>query len=426
MRKENGVLTGVTEDDLELLKSNPDEFWKGVTKIGGRAFKGCSSLTSINIPKGVTEIAKGAFQDCLSLTSITIPNSITKIGEYAFTHCSNLTSITIPNSVTKIEKGAFWDCKSLTSINIPDSVTKIGKGVFCGCKSLTSINIPEGVRWIGDDAFKGCLSLEEFNVEPGNTKYKTTPDKRCLLDSDNKLIRFAPAGLTSYSIPEGVTKIDYGAFDHCASLTSINIPEGVRWIEEGAFRDCSSLEEFNVEPGNTKYKTTPDKRCLLDSDTELAAFAPAGLTSYSIPEGVRCIGKDAFRGCLSLTSITIPKGVTKIADYAFRDCSSLTSITIPEGVTKIKWAAFEGCPNLSKKSERRTREQLDSIFLMWLCRVFTGNLTLVERDAIITIIENNRVLIDSDARLKNKAHEIVVIAKSLYKTGKDEENEENE
>ena len=40
MEKKDGVLIDVKEDDLELLKSNPDEFWEGVTKIGEDAFLG--------------------------------------------------------------------------------------------------------------------------------------------------------------------------------------------------------------------------------------------------------------------------------------------------------------------------------------------------------------------------------------------------
>ncbi len=47
-------------------------FSDGVTRIGWGAFEGCSSLTSITIPKGVTSIEFDAFKDS-ALTSITLP-----------------------------------------------------------------------------------------------------------------------------------------------------------------------------------------------------------------------------------------------------------------------------------------------------------------------------------------------------------------
>ena len=110
-----------------------------VTSIGYRAFRDCSSLTSLTIPNSVTSIGNEAFYKCSSLTSVTIPNSVTSMGEYAFAYCSSLPSVTIPDSVTSIEAGAFYCCFSLTSIILPNSVTSIGEDAFYDCSSLTDI-----------------------------------------------------------------------------------------------------------------------------------------------------------------------------------------------------------------------------------------------------------------------------------------------
>ena len=67
--------------------------------------------------------------------SITIPEkvriggkvyTVTSIGKEAFKYCSRLTSINIPKSVTSIGEGAFYECRRLTSIYIPLGVTIIG------------------------------------------------------------------------------------------------------------------------------------------------------------------------------------------------------------------------------------------------------------------------------------------------------------
>ena len=128
-----------------------------VTSIGEMAFEGCSSLITFtvdannpnysaegcmlfdkkktelicavgsqktyDIPSSVTSIGGKAFRKCRSLTSINIPSSVTSIGAAAFLYCSSLTSINIPSFVTSIEDYAFYGCSSLTSINIPSSVT---------------------------------------------------------------------------------------------------------------------------------------------------------------------------------------------------------------------------------------------------------------------------------------------------------------
>ena len=161
------VLGYVTNDDLELLKTNPAEFWKDVTSIANSAFRGCSSLTSIAIPEGVTMIGDSAFRGCLSLTSIAIPEGVTRIGDFAFNECSSLTTINIPESVTEIGDSAFGSCSSLTTIKIPEGVTKIGKYAFDECSSLTTINIPESVTEIEPFVFGYCEKLQEVIVPEG-------------------------------------------------------------------------------------------------------------------------------------------------------------------------------------------------------------------------------------------------------------------
>ena len=62
------------------------------------------------IPDGTTEIEKSAFKGCTSLQSIEIPDSVTEIGDEAFGDCPNLQSIEIPDSVTRINYSAFYGC----------------------------------------------------------------------------------------------------------------------------------------------------------------------------------------------------------------------------------------------------------------------------------------------------------------------------
>ena len=143
---------------------------ESVTKIGEAAFVCCSSLESIVVAEGnpVYDSREGCNAIIETKTNIlrygckstNIPQSVTKIGGHAFCGCTSLESVTIPEAATEIEDYTFCDCRLLESITIPKSVTKIGNSTFKGCRSLTSITIPESVTEIGSLAFRGCTSLK--------------------------------------------------------------------------------------------------------------------------------------------------------------------------------------------------------------------------------------------------------------------------
>ena len=296
----------------------------GVTSIGGNAFSGCTSLTSITVPNSVTSIGFNAFADCSGLTSITIPKNVTSIGDYAFDGCSGLTSITIPNNVTSIGRSTFNSCTGLTSVTIPDGVASIGDYAFYKCTGLTSITIPNSVAVIGDWAFYGC------------------------------------SGLTSITIPNSVTSIGYSAFYGCTGLTSITIPHSVTSIGGSAFSGCSELSSIdfpnasNCDIGSNVFYNTKWFENVGDYDYVyfgdcLYRYKGIGKTA-TIKNGTKKIWSGAFLDCSSLTSVTIPNSVTSIGDAAFSSCTGLTSITIPNSVTSIGERAFYYCTSLTSVS----------------------------------------------------------------------------
>ena len=168
--------------------------------------------------------------------------------------------------------GDYYYYDNLFNNKVYTSNDEIGEYAFAYCSGLTSLTLPVGITSIGEFAFSGC------------------------------------SGLTSLTLPAGITSIGEYAFYGCSGLTSLNLPAGITEIGESTFSDCS------------------------------------GLTSLTLPDGITSIGSRAFYGCSGLTSLTLPAGITSIGSYAFYGCSGLTSIYVyAEKVPKIGEDVFKGC-----------------------------------------------------------------------------------
>ena len=121
--------TEVTDEDLE--NAIEDEFGVKYSKDWKRLLDAPSGLKGeYSIRNGVKVIGNRTFKGCDSLTSINIPNSVTNIGNEAFYNCSSLISINIPDSVTNIGKSAFWGCYNLPYKIESDIINRFGEKVF--------------------------------------------------------------------------------------------------------------------------------------------------------------------------------------------------------------------------------------------------------------------------------------------------------
>ena len=241
----------------------------------------CSDSDSPSIPIAETILIEYISTDSQIIT----PTSVNGFGArlVSNTYKDGMGTISFASPVTAIGERAFWNCTTLQAINIPLRVRAINDSAFGGCENLEGITIPASVMDIGDGAFAYCNNLEVFNG-----KFSTL-DGRCLIIG-RKLVAFAPDGLTTYNIPDGVIEIAGGAFEGCQSLASVGIPTTVTDIDERAFAYCLSLDNITV------------------------------------PNGVTELDPSTFEGCTTLATVILPASLREIDARVFAGCTALTNI----------------------------------------------------------------------------------------------------
>lgn len=291
------------------------------TRISSSAFSGCAALASINIPTAVNAIGTSSFDGCTALTKLAMPETLASIGEYAFRN-SGLTSLTLYRNLTIIGKYAFDGCKDLTSINFPANVTEIKEYTFNNCAKLKDIVLPNGLIYIKDYAFNGCTALGKVTI-PGGVQ-NISPGA------------FKNSGLTEVILKEGVMSLSNNSFDGCLLLKKVTFPTTMKTI--GGFSNTGIKEiafAANAAP---------------EAISSFAFLNCDSLSTITLPNSIKEIGRGAFYDCDTLQSITLPTSIKAIAGQTFHHCNSLKSIKIPEGVTSIGYDAFAYCSKLTSIS----------------------------------------------------------------------------
>ena len=322
-----------------------------------------NSFHTLVLPQGLTNIGDNAFSDCAALQAVAIPTTVTNIGAAAFQNCTALTTVLIPEGVQHLEDNAFKGCSALATVYAQaQTLPTLGIAAFNSkpvCYVPTgqlsayqasdwanfATNITEQDKKCGDNLYYLFADSTLTIVGTGEMSYSSLPwtssqIARAFLPDGLKSIyssAFNSSKLTSISLPNTLTTINYRAFSSCSQLTSIVLPDSVTSIGQEAFyysgiyNSTANWENGALYIGNY----------LIATNSNLPA-------TYAIKEGTRLIADYTFSGkSSSLTSVTIPESVVAIGNYAFYNCSNITYIRIPNSVKHIGYRAFYNCSQLA-------------------------------------------------------------------------------
>ncbi len=338
--------------------------------MGEGAFYGCSSLTSVSLPR-VEAIPAGAFRGCEKLASVSIPN-IKSIGDYAFYGCKALAGYNIPDTVKSIGSNAFYGCKALSSVSIPDGVKSIGTRAFAN-SGLTSFALKYNQRdAYGDYMLADCAKLQSLTVDKydgyaaqqydgmtqmvyqtvgsfnklfsGSTDYDTsdiTSSFPFYLRSDGNSSVWVPKTLTQLTV-EKICQVPSNFAQNMTSLTDVSlgfvesVSDGQYYGESRtamingyAFKNCSELAEFTVTNGD-KVKSIGS-----EAFSGCASLPDSVLTAFN---KVETIYSKAFDGCAAFRNVTVPASVWNnyystgngLQNNVFHNCYGITSLTVEQ------------------------------------------------------------------------------------------------
>ena len=176
-------------------------------------------------------------------------------------------------------------------------------------------------------------NINDFVIENGVlTKYIGNDSEVMIPDGVTRIEYHAfekCADLKKIIISDSVINIGTGAFYGCHRLTSIEISKGVSSISESAFGNCNGLQAVKVSEDNLNY-ASDEFGVLFSKDMQTLIYAPSQLPSrYMIPFGVKHI-LCSFRNCCNLIEISIPCSVDCIEAYRYMGGSMFDKNIMPQ------------------------------------------------------------------------------------------------
>lgn len=362
-----------------------------LVNIGDSAFRGNTAITAITFPASLRYIGDYAFEGCENLAGITFAagSALETLGDYAFAH-TKVSTVALPASALEIGDYAFaHTLLSSISFGTNSALARVGSYAFAH-SNLATFAIPPGVTYMGVNPFYET-PVSGLNLSGYRSGYKVVSG--VLFSKDGSVLISYPKSLNaaSYTVPDGVVRIDAYAFASNTYLQTVSLPSGLLSIGFAAFKDCANLDTVSFRGGPSllviEYEafyncanlrifdipstlTRIEEKAFAETDRLIAlnlegceeltyigdyAFENSGIAFARLPASLIEMGEGAFKGAYNLASVNLADtALGYIAKEAFAGANSLTGAVLPASVRTIGEAAFMDCVSLVQVSLNQT------------------------------------------------------------------------
>ena len=304
-----------------------------VVSIGEQSFADASSLRELDLRHAseLKVIGKEAFKGTTSLSSVDLSKTaVTVIGESAF-QGSGLNNVTL-GGVKKIEGSAFNGAKALVNIDL-SGVTDIGAYAFEDCAALLGIDLTS-LRTLGGNAFEGCTALSEIVTPVAGDFYGGNGG---VLVAYGEVVAVSDTA-TDIVIPAGVTDIAAYAFygkdqdgkdqDGKDQVVKLSVAADFTLDLVALAERFPLLKSITVESGNTNYLS--DAGALYNAAGTELLFIPVKYPgALVVREGVTALDSALFEGRTGINALTVPASVTAVSEGVLSPLTELVSLTVP-------------------------------------------------------------------------------------------------
>lgn len=378
-----------------------------VTKLGDRAFKGCTALRQVRSFE-----VKGASVDQLELTDVKSLNQRAELtADITVTGLSNLSTpeVVVPETVTystlragegkdgvdvsvtytatlKLEANAFYGYYGkVYLLDTPENETYATNNLQYQIENNLLFYYTADQDIITSEIADFTFSNFDHPILTGGTIFgevEINPGVNLSTDADGSLV--IPEILTGTSKIEATDTVtfDYeftiaaianAAFTNVSGLRTIYLPNSIRRLggdKDGVFGEDSPVKIYVYDvresavyaPSNYFSHNVKEigRECFRECIS--LGIAPEGVSSdevtlaeynidFSQATSLEFIGVSAFYGCLGVIELDFSQSkIVEIAEYAFMDCRNLVTLKLPTTIKVFGNNAFYNCTNLSSAS----------------------------------------------------------------------------